>query len=966
MADISVTLVLDDKGFVKGVNQAQNQVKQFGSTVDKEIGSNASKAFEGLKGAIAGIGFTSMIAELASLAGETVKTAQSLGTSTAAVKAWQMSLGAAGGDMDNARDALIDLTQKMNEAITSGGDVKTAFQKIGLSLQDLQTMSNEDMMKAVIQGLANVRDGAERSRLALVLMGEDAKNVDWTKVARDYDQMATSAGKIAPKLEEARKAQQEFNSTYNKFVDQLTVAIPWDTMAAGLKSIGDNVNTIMETAKSVGILVATLSGLKVITPFIESFGKLVLSMSVTKAAGESLFSMFKATASGAAAAKGISTITETVGALHKGMLPTFTSLERFGILIRGVTSGFVAMIPFIGQVIAGFTLLNEATRILTGNSLIDWADSGIESIQNLGEEALKYAGIIEKTSREERAYRDNVRKIAIDQDKEEKAAAEAKALAEQKKQESLKRTSQLLNDTTKAVNDIVKAYQLQNAETIKSIQDQTALIGLSGDAATKKKALIDLENEHIKKVQELNDKLAAPNLDPAEQKIYQQAIADVNAEYNKSVIALSDVMDAQNKANESNRLAVFSNTQLEESWKRISDIQNETAKIGLPLVEQKYRDIEAAATSAIRAQVAAEAQARGIKPNEVPVEVVSKITDEVRKQLDYEKEMVLAQEKVTEQYNLQLFGASQLSDAQQQIVDIQNQTANALLPEIARKEAEITQAAEARALAEIQAEEARRGQAMGEDERLAYLKAAKKGTEDLIKVTRESLEQSRSWGYGWQKAFIEYQDNATNAANQAATIFANATRGMEDVLVNFARTGKFEWKNFVASLIEDLLRAQIQSIFASTIGGMMGIGDGGKQTGGGLMGSISSMFGGGNNQKQSGGGLLGSIGKGIGSLFGGGGGGSILGSIGKGIGSLFSGFFATGGMIPPGRFGVVGENGPEFVQGPATVTPTAQMGGSVTYNINALDARSFKEMIASDPTFLYAVTLQGAKGVARR
>ena len=49
-----------------------------------------------------------------------------------------------------------------------------------------------------------------------------------------------------------------------------------------------------------------------------------------------------------------------------------------------------------------------------------------------------------------------------------------------------------------------------------------------------------------------------------------------------------------------------------------------------------------------------------------------------------------------------------------------------------------------------------------------------------------------------------------------------------------------------------------------------------------------------------------------------------------GIGSAFAGFFKDGGTIPPRQFGVVGENGPELVSGPATITPNARafMGGS--------------------------------------
>jgi phage tail tape-measure protein len=85
---------------------------------------------------------------------------------------------------------------------------------------------------------------------------------------------------------------------------------------------------------------------------------------------------------------------------------------------------------------------------------------------------------------------------------------------------------------------------------------------------------------------------------------------------------------------------------------------------------------------------------------------------------------------------------------------------------------------------------------------------------------------------------------------------------------------------------------------------------------------------------------------------------------------LFDGFFAAGGRIGYGKFGIVGEAGPEIVTGPANVIGTdqtaAMLGGgggpyNVTYNINAVDASSFRNMIARDPEFIHAVVQKGAK-----
>jgi len=80
----------------------------------------------------------------------------------------------------------------------------------------------------------------------------------------------------------------------------------------------------------------------------------------------------------------------------------------------------------------------------------------------------------------------------------------------------------------------------------------------------------------------------------------------------------------------------------------------------------------------------------------------------------------------------------------------------------------------------------------------------------------------------------------------------------------------------------------------------------------------------------------------------------------------FAGFFANGGMIPRGQFGVVGERGPELVSGPAQVTPMSGTTQAVTYNINAVDAASFRSLLARDPSFVHAVVQRGQSIGGRR
>lgn len=182
----------------------------------------------------------------------------------------------------------------------------------------------------------------------------------------------------------------------------------------------------------------------------------------------------------------------------------------------------------------------------------------------------------------------------------------------------------------------------------------------------------------------------------------------------------------------------------------------------------------------------------------------------------------------------------------------------------------------------------------------------------LIENARQTIELQRSFSYGWKSAFEEYASDAENAAKHAEKMFNVTTKGMEDSIVNFAKTGKFEFKDLINTILEELLRSQIRQLIAQTFGGL-----GGSGTSGG--GGILSKF--------------------------------------------FAGFFADGGMIPAGQFGVVGERGPELISGPATITPMSGAAANVTYNISAVDAESFRTMLAREPEFLYAVTEQGKKSL---
>ena len=168
---------------------------------------------------------------------------------------------------------------------------------------------------------------------------------------------------------------------------------------------------------------------------------------------------------------------------------------------------------------------------------------------------------------------------------------------------------------------------------------------------------------------------------------------------------------------------------------------------------------------------------------------------------------------------------------------------------------------------------------------------------------------------GVKTAMETFKNRINDTAAYGARIFNTMANSFTDSILQFVETGKLSFKDLFKSLFTEIIKMQANRLFLNLF--TMGMGAGGV------------------------------------------------------LSNIFAGLFANGGMIPGGKIGIVGEAGPEFVAGPATVTSardTAAMMGSrptvVNYNIQAVDAASFRQLVARDPEFIYSVTQAGARRVS--
>lgn len=197
----------------------------------------------------------------------------------------------------------------------------------------------------------------------------------------------------------------------------------------------------------------------------------------------------------------------------------------------------------------------------------------------------------------------------------------------------------------------------------------------------------------------------------------------------------------------------------------------------------------------------------------------------------------------------------------------------------------------------------------------AFAEDLRKTGQATIQLNKENYDAQRTFSYGWTKAFNDYKDAATNAANQGSQAFTTFSKNMENAIDQFVATGKISFSSLVESIIKDLLKVELKKQALDIMGA------------------------------ASGGGL-----------------GTVFSSVTKMLG------FADGGDPPVGVPSMVGERGPEvFVPKTAgTIIPNsafASMGGSgqtVNYNgpfiqnMSAIDTQSGLQFLAKNKNSVWS------------
>ena len=333
-------LTLDKSEYDKGLTEADTQAKGFGGKMSKamKVGTAAVAAL-GAGTVLLSKKLVDGAKDVAKYGDHVDKMSQKIGISSDAYQKWDYVMKRAGGNVDSLKMGMKTLSQQAEK----GSD---AFQKLGISQEEVGNLSKEELFEKTVKGLSEMEEGTERTALATQLLGRAGADMgpllnQGSDAIEEQMEIAEKYGMVMP--EEAVKASAAFEDSMTTM--QMT--------AQGLKNrlLGEFLPSMTKITDGLALMfTGDMSGLDDVVEGIKGFiGKIgEMAPKVLEAGGK------------------------IIGELVKGLVEKIpeilaTGSKLFANLLTGLQNSLKNAQPVVTQIIQGIAnfFASNAPQLLT-------------------------------------------------------------------------------------------------------------------------------------------------------------------------------------------------------------------------------------------------------------------------------------------------------------------------------------------------------------------------------------------------------------------------------------------------------------------------------------------------------------------------------------------------------------------------------------------------------------------------
>lgn len=236
IARLGVNLGLDTAEFNKGLESAGRKLEQFSQSAEKY-------------GKIAAVGLVAASVAAVKYADELADVAEANEVAIGTVLQLSDALANSGGKADNAGKMLSAFAKFIDEAATGSDKAQKTAKALGVSLQDLGRLSQEELLNKLVVNLSKIEDPVTRNAKAMEIFSKAAKGVDMVGFAEKMSQ-------ANPLIEEQEKAIKAAADTYD-----LLAQSSRDVMLIIANELGPILKSSVEYLKTLSDSGVSLSGI---------------------------------------------------------------------------------------------------------------------------------------------------------------------------------------------------------------------------------------------------------------------------------------------------------------------------------------------------------------------------------------------------------------------------------------------------------------------------------------------------------------------------------------------------------------------------------------------------------------------------------------------------------------------------------------------------------------------------------
>lgn len=266
--DLVATLSLDSSKYEDGLKGAESNASSAGSKILGGLGKVGAGVGAVVGATVAGVSAVSGAlvngtTDLAQYADNIDKMSQKMGISAEAYQEWDAVMQHSGTSMETLKASM----KTMANAVENNNE---AFAQLGITEEQLATMSQEDIFSSVITGLQNMEEGTERTYIAGQLLGRGATELgallntsaEETQAMKDRvhelggvlsDEAVKAGASFQDQLQDMQTAQQSLTrNLLSDFLPSITTVMggltdlfagDYDTGAEKISSGIDNIIT---------------------------------------------------------------------------------------------------------------------------------------------------------------------------------------------------------------------------------------------------------------------------------------------------------------------------------------------------------------------------------------------------------------------------------------------------------------------------------------------------------------------------------------------------------------------------------------------------------------------------------------------------------------------------------------------------------------------------------------------------